>query len=90
MTYTYKPRGVCSQRMEIEVDDRKETILGLKVVGGCPGNLLGISSLVKNRPVDEVIKLLSGIRCGNKSSSCPDQLAQALKLIKQNGQAELN
>ena len=90
MTFSYTPHGVCSQRMEIEVDDNKETILSLKVIGGCPGNLLGISSLVKNRPVDEIIKLLAGTRCGNKSTSCPDQLAQALTLIKQGGSQKLN
>lgn len=90
MTFSYTPQGVCSRRMEIEVDDKRETILNLKVIGGCPGNLLGISSLVKNRPVDEVIALLAGTRCGNKSTSCPDQLAKALTLIKQGGNQQLN
>ena len=80
MTYTYRPRGVCSQLMEIEVEDNK--ILSLRVLGGCDGNLQGISRLVVGMDVDEAIARLEGIRCGYKSTSCPDQLAQALKAMK--------
>ncbi len=80
MTYSYRPRGVCSQLMEIETDG--DVIRSLRVVGGCDGNLKGISRLVAGMRIDEAIERLEGIRCGLKLSSCPDQLAQALKAIK--------
>lgn len=80
MTYEYIPRGVCSRRMIIDIDDGKVT--NLSVEGGCNGNLKGISALVKGMTIDEVISRLENIRCGNKPTSCPDQLAQALKKIK--------
>ena len=80
MTYSYRPRGVCSQRMDIEVEDGK--VLSVKVLGGCDGNLQGISRLVAGMDVDEAISRLEGIRCGFKPTSCPDQLAQALKACK--------
>ena len=81
MEMTYRPKGVCAQLMEIEVEDNK--IVNVKVTGGCSGNLQGISSLVKGMDVDEAIARMEGIRCGWKSTSCPDQLAQALKQMKQ-------
>lgn len=77
MTIDFKPRGVCSQRMIIEVEDG--VVQSLQVWGGCNGNLQGISKLVEGMPVAEVIDRLEGIRCGFKPTSCPDQLAQALK-----------
>ncbi len=77
MTIDFKPRGVCSQRMIIEVEDG--VVQSLQVRGGCNGNLQGISKLVEGMPVTEVIGRLEGIRCGFKPTSCPDQLAQALK-----------
>lgn len=80
MTYEYLPRGVCSRRMIIEVEG--DTVVSLFVEGGCHGNLQGISALVKGMKVDEVIEKLEGIRCGSKSTSCPAQLAAALKEIK--------
>ena len=80
MTYEYSPRGVCSQKMIFDVEDN--IVKNLRVLGGCNGNLQGISRLVEGLPVDEVIKRLEGIRCGMKSTSCPDQLAQALKAMK--------
>ena len=80
MTYTYRPRGVCSQLMEIETDGN--TIQSLRVLGGCDGNLQGISRLVVGMDVDEAIARLDGIRGGFKSTSCPDQLAHALKAMK--------
>lgn len=82
MTYEYLPRGVCSRRMIIEVED--DTVVSLSVEGGCHGNLQGVSALVKGMKVDDVIKKLEGIRCGSKSTSCPAQLAAALKEIKAN------
>lgn len=82
MTYEFTPKGVCSRKMEITIDDGKLT--NLAVTGGCNGNLKGISALVKGMTVDEVIQRLDGIDCGGKGTSCPDQLANALKEIKNN------
>ena len=80
MKLTYRPRGVCSRLMEIEVEDDK--IASVNVVGGCDGNLKGIASLLRGMPVDEAIRRMEGIRCGGKATSCPDQLAIALKNYK--------
>ncbi len=79
MTYEFTPRGVCSKKMLIDVEDG--VVKELKVIGGCNGNLQGISSLVKGMKIDDVIEKLDGISCGMKGTSCPDQLAQALKEI---------
>lgn len=81
MKFTYRPKGVCSQQMDIDVEDSK--LVSLKVMGGCSGNLQGIAKLVVGMDVDEVIARLDGIRCGFKKTSCPDQLAQALKQYKE-------
>lgn len=83
MKFTYRPKGVCSQLMEIEIEDGRVT--GFQVMGGCDGNLKGISRLVEGMEADEVIRRLEGVRFGRKSTSCPDQLAQALKLALQQG-----
>lgn len=80
MKITYRPKGVCSQLMDIEVEDGK--IESVKVTGGCSGNLQGISSLLKGMDVDEAISRMEGIRCGFKATSCSDQIAQALKQYK--------
>lgn len=77
MTIDYQTKGVCSRRMLVEVEDG--VVTSLQVQGGCHGNLQGISRLVEGMKVDEVITRLEGIRCGYKQTSCPDQLAQALK-----------
>ena len=78
-TYQYRPQGVCSQLMEITVDDG--VLEDVKVLGGCSGNLQGIASLVRGMKVADVIQRLDGIRCGTKATSCPDQLAKALKAL---------
>ena len=80
MEYRYKPEGVCSR--EIIFDIENDIIKELKIVGGCPGNTVGVSKLVQNRNVDDVIKLLKGIMCGDKGTSCPDQVAKALENYK--------
>ena len=80
MTIEYTPRGVCSRKMNIEVEEG--IIRSVDIQGGCSGNLQGISRLVEGMSVDEAIRRLDGIRCGWKTTSCPDQLAQALKLSK--------
>ena len=81
MKFTFRPRSVCSQLMEIETEDGR--VKSLKVMGGCDGNLKGIARLVEGMEVEEVIRRLEGLRCGRKSTSCPDQLAQALRLSLQ-------
>ena len=84
MTFQYTPRGDCSRRMTFEIENG--IVADLKVEGGCNGNLKGISSLVKGLPVEEVIERLSGINCGGRGTSCPDQIAQALeKFAAENG-----
>lgn len=81
MTYEYTPRGVCSQRMLFTIEN--DVVTDLKVIGGCNGNLQGISALVKGMKVDDVIARLDGIQCGMKPTSCPDQFARALKAYKE-------
>ena len=81
MTIKYSPQGVCSQGMTVEVEDG--VIQSLQVMGGCNGNLQGISRLVEGMEVEEAIRRLEGIRCGFRSTSCPDQLAQALKQARE-------
>lgn len=78
MTYTYTPRGVCSRRMVVELSDNG-VIENVRIDGGCNGNLQGISRLVVGMKAEEAIARMEGISCGGKPSSCPDQLAQALK-----------
>lgn len=77
MTIRYQPRGVCARQFEIQAEDG--IIQSVQVTGGCSGNLQGISSLLKGMPMQEAIQRMEGIRCGMKSTSCPDQMAQALK-----------
>lgn len=83
MHISYRPKGVCSQLMEIEIEDGK--IESVKITGGCSGNLQGISSLVRGMEIEDAIARMDGIKCGIKASSCPDQLAQALKLARDGG-----
>lgn len=73
----YSPRGVCSTRMRIDIEDG--VIRSIQIDNGCHGNLQGIMALVTGMRVEDVIAKLEGIRCRSKSTSCPDQLAQALK-----------
>ena len=80
MEYTYRTRGTCSRAIHFDVEDGK--VRNVRFDGGCNGNLQGIGRLVDGMPVDEVIEKLQGIRCGYKSTSCPDQLAKALTAYK--------
>jgi len=73
----YKTEGVCAK--QIEIDLQGEIVKEVKFTSGCPGNLMGISSLVKGMAIQEVINRLKGIKCGNKDTSCPDQLSKALE-----------
>ena len=80
MRYEYNTKGTCSRSIFFEVEDGK--VKNVEFMGGCNGNLKGISALIEGMSVEEVISRVEGITCGMKSTSCPDQLAQALKQAK--------
>lgn len=77
MEYTFRPRGVCSRGITFEVEG--DIVKTVNFLGGCSGNTQGVARLAEGRKVNDVIRLLEGIDCGGKGTSCPDQLAQALK-----------
>ena len=77
MQFEYKTKGTCSQHILFDIEDNK--LKNVQFIGGCNGNLKGISSLVEGMDVDQIIARLEGTTCGGKPTSCPDQLAQALK-----------
>lgn len=77
MEIKYQPHGVCSRQIIIDVEDG--IVNSVKFVGGCSGNTQGVAALAKGMKVNDVIDRLEGIRCNSKSTSCPDQLAKALK-----------
>ena len=79
--FTFRPLGVCSQLIEIETEGY--IIQDVRFTGGCNGNLQGISALLKGMTVENAIDRLSGIRCGFKDTSCPDQLSKALKAMQE-------
>ena len=79
---TYSTRGTCSRQIDIEIDENK-IIKNVKFTGGCSGNTQGVSALVVGMSVGEAINRLEGIKCGPRPTSCPDQLAQALKGFSQ-------
>ena len=81
MNHTYKTKGTCSQRIFFEINDGK--VYNVSFLGGCNGNLQGLGRLVEGMDVDEVINRVDGIHCGMKPTSCPDQLATALKQAKE-------
>lgn len=80
MEYRYKPQGVCSSEIIINVEHN--IIKDIRVINGCDGNLKGISKLLIGMNIDDVIQKLKGIKCGFKDTSCPDQIARALEEIK--------
>ena len=81
MNYTYITKGVCSMKMIFEIEGN--IVKSLKIVGGCPGNTVGVSKLVEGKNIDEIISMLKGIPCGVKGTSCPDQIARALQEYKE-------
>ena len=81
MQFEYKTKGTCSQMIFFEVEDGK--VYNVRFMGGCNGNLQGIGKLVEGMEIDEVIRRIDGIHCGAKPTSCPDQLATALKQAKE-------
>lgn len=76
MEYRYSPKGVCSKEMIFNIENNK--VMDLKVIGGCNGNLKGISSLIIGMDINTIINKLKGIKCNFKDTSCPDQIAMAL------------
>jgi uncharacterized protein (TIGR03905 family) len=83
MVYKYSTRGTCSRSIEFELDNG--IVSNVRFEGGCNGNLKGIGAIVEGMKAEDVIARLEGIRCGFKSTSCPDQLAQALRKAVENG-----
>lgn len=81
MKYNYKTCGVCAKQIELEINDETGKIDSVEFLGGCNGNLQGISLLCQGQNPKDLINKLEGIKCGNKNSSCPDQLACALKQV---------
>ena len=77
MTIKYNPKGVCAREFLLDVEDG--VVRSVKITGGCNGNLQGISRLIEGMKVEDIISRIEGIRCGFKNTSCPDQIAQALK-----------
>ncbi len=80
MKHIYKTKGVCAKEIQIEVEN--DIVKSVKFLGGCAGNTQGVAKLVAGMTIDQVIDRLKGIRCGFKSTSCPDQLSAALEQIK--------
>lgn len=80
-TFEYIPKGVCSSKMVFNIEDN--TVMDVKVIGGCPGNSLGIRELCKGQKIDYIIDRLKDIKCGFKQTSCPDQLSKALEKYKE-------
>lgn len=78
ISYDFTPRGVCARAIHVELDDAGQTIENVSFQGGCNGNLKAVSKLVAGQPVERVIELLQGNACGNRPTSCADQLALAL------------
>ena len=79
--FEYIPKGVCSRKLMFKIENNN--IVDFDVIGGCPGNLQGIRKLIKGMSIDEVIEKLEGTKCGMKPTSCPDQIATALKYYKE-------
>lgn len=83
MVYKYRTHGTCSRSISFEVDG--DIVKNISFEGGCNGNLKGIAALAEGMKIQDVIERVEGIRCGFKSTSCPDQLAKALREVKENG-----
>lgn len=83
MIHEYFPVGVCSMKIEVDVDENTKIVNSVKFTGGCAGNTQGVASLTKGMHIDEVITRLKGIDCRGRGTSCPDQLAKALEELKE-------
>lgn len=84
--YSYRTKGTCSTQIDVELDG--DIVKSVKFYGGCNGNLQGISRIVVGKTVDEVEEALSGVKCGFKKTSCPDQLTKALREAQENGEGK--
>ena len=80
MKYEFFPNGVCARKMIFDIEEN--VVKKLQIIGGCPGNTVGVSKLIEGKSVDEIIQMLKGIPCGIKGTSCPDQIAVALENYK--------
>lgn len=76
---SYQPEGTCASQIEIEIEIEDRTVVSVKFAGGCPGSLTGLCELIKGMPIEDVLKRIEGVKCGGKDTSCPDQLARALR-----------
>lgn len=83
MVYSYKTSGTCSRKIDFEIENG--VVKNVRFEGGCNGNLKGMSAMVEGMKAEDIISRLEGIRCGFKSTSCPDQLAKALRKVVENG-----
>ncbi len=83
MVYSYKTSGTCSRKIDFEIENG--VVKNVRFEGGCNGNLKGMSAMVEGMKAEDIISRLEGIRCGFKSTSCPDQLAKALRKAVENG-----
>ena len=83
----FTPRGVCSRNIHVDLSDDGNTISAVSFVGGCNGNLKAISKLVAGKPVDEIVSILEGNTCGNRPTSCADQLTRALRAAQSQARA---
>ena len=79
MKTVYETQGTCSKAIELDIDEQTGVINDVHFVGGCPGNTVGVATLVRGQKASDVISMLEGIRCGARPTSCPDQLARALR-----------
>ena len=80
-TFEYTPKGVCASKIIYNIEN--DIVIDTRVIGGCPGNSLGVKNLIKNQPINYIIEKLQGIKCGFKPTSCPDQIAKGLIEYKQ-------
>ena len=87
MTFEYRPKGVCSSRFIMDINE-DDTIANFVIENGCPGNTMGISKIIVGMNVDDVIKTFDGIDCNGKGTSCPDQVAKALSAYKEHKYAD--
>ena len=79
ISFDYKPQGVCARNIHLDLSDDGNKVMGVEFTGGCDGNLKDISKLIEGKPVDWVVSVLEGNTCGRRTTSCADQLTQALK-----------
>ena len=79
ISFDYKPQGVCARNIHLDLSDDGNKVMGVEFTGGCDGNLKAISKLIEGKPVDWVVSVLEGNTCGRRTTSCADQLTQALK-----------